>query len=104
MYRQVNLEGIAIIKALLKDRVGHYDMKKVRTLISMPAMRIDDWQFDGGVWHNEGGYDYDIYNFKVKFPDEFDIYTNKGWVESSFSTIDKGIEIIDGLDNLEEVN
>lgn len=103
MHRQVNLEGIATIKAIIKNSLGDTETETVRTLVSMPAIRIDDWQYDGGVWHNEGGYDYDTYNFTVKYPDEFDVYTKQGWIESAFKTIDKGIEIIDGLDNLEEV-
>lgn len=103
MYRQVNLEGIATIKAIIKNQFGNMETETVRTLISMPAVRIDDWQYDGGIWHNEGGYDYDVYNFTVKYPDEFDLFTKQGWIESSFKTIDKGIKIIDGLDNLEEV-
>ena len=101
-YKQVNLEGIVTIEAIIRDGRQIFD-RQVRTLISMPAIRIDDWQYDGNVWHNEGGYDYDVNNFQVKFPDEFDIYTSKGWVESLFGIIDKGIKIIDGLDNLEEV-
>lgn len=91
----VIMQGMATIEAELEDN----SQLIVTTLCQASAIRIDDWQCDGGFWHNEGGYDIDYDNIKPIYPDEYEYEgTNKFYN----SPIKKILRVID--DELEEEN
>lgn len=91
---KVTMKGMATVEVELENN----NRLIVTTLCQAPAIRIDDWQSDGGFWHNEGGYDIDLINIKPVYPDE---YTYQGTNKFYNSPIKKIIRVID--DELEEV-
>lgn len=41
--------------------------------VMIRATREIDYQFDGGIYHDEGGYDYDLSCIEPEYPDEYTI-------------------------------
>lgn len=66
---ECRLIGNALIVARTEDK----HIVTCITEIVLPAERINDWQCDGGIYHNEGGYDYDLNLAYPLYPDEYTV-------------------------------
>lgn len=80
--RQTKLQGIAIITAKEWYCINYEKDIIARTLIEVPAEFMDDWQCDAHYWHNEGTIEFDIDNFEIVYPREYEYLDSNGeWKE-----------------------
>ena len=95
--RDCKLEGWILCKARFKFGFPRI----ISTYATVNGIAYDDWQEDGGFYHNEGWIDYDEKDIKPLAPDEYKVINAKGNVNEGESEI---IEILEILENwLEEV-
>lgn len=94
--RETKLEGFILCKAKFKFGFPH----TVSAYATVDGVAYDDWQEDGGYYHNEGWIDYDEKDIKPLAPDEYKIIYPDGTSEEGGSAI---IEIVEIYENwLEE--
>ena len=70
-YNKYKVRCMAIIKA--KENIHSFHTIIARTLIECDAEGFDDWQCDGGFYHNEGELNVDWKSAKVVYPDEYEV-------------------------------
>lgn len=94
--RETKVEGYILAKAKFKFGFPH----TVSTYATVDAIAYDDWQYDGGYYHNEGWLEYDDKDIKPLAPDEYKIIYPDGTTKEGESEI---IEIVEIYENwLEE--
>ena len=70
-FRKFKVRCKAIVKA--KEDVCSFNPIIARVLIECDAEGYDDWQCDGGFYHNEGELDIDWSTAKPVYPDEYEV-------------------------------
>lgn len=93
--RETQLEGYALCLV----SIGHCDYV-VSTYISVPAIYTPDIQCDGGCYHDEGWFDYDLDDAILLYPDEYDFIGPCGRRREGRRPIDKLIKVFEA--DLEE--
>ena len=66
--RETILEGYALCLVEI-----NYNEIVVSTYIEVPAIYTEDIQCDGGFYHDEGWFDYDLTQSKIMYPDEYEL-------------------------------
>ena len=95
--RETKLEGWILCKARFKFGFP----KIVSTYATVNGIAYDDWQEDGGHYHNEGWIDYDEKDIKPLAVDEYKVFYPNGEVKEGESEIVKILEVLENW--LEEV-
>ena len=94
--RETMLEG----HALCLVEINHVE-KVVSTYIEVPATYTEDLQCDGGFYHDEGWFDYDLdAEANVMYPDEYELIGPCGRKREGRHTISKLIKVFEA--DLEE--
>jgi hypothetical protein len=70
-WKNFKARGMAICRCKTNPEAYHKFL--ARTLIECDATGFDDWQEDGGFWHNEGQLNIDWSTAKAVYPDEYEI-------------------------------
>lgn len=101
--RECILKGYAILTAKEFIMTNYEVPVIVRTLVRVPATYTSDWQYDGGFWHDEGGYDYDLDKYELVYPREYEYLDTTGeWKEGKHRLVtDRDDKVYQA--NLEEV-
>lgn len=93
--RETQLEG----HALCLVEINGVE-KVVSTYITVSAIYIPDVQCDGGCYHDEGWFDYDLDKAEIPYPDEYDFIGPCGRRREGRKPIDKLITVFEA--DLEE--
>lgn len=95
--RETKLEGYALCLVEI-----NYIEEVVSTYIEVPATYIEDVQCDGGFYHDEGWFDYDLNEANIMYPDEYELIGPCGRKREGRYKISKLIKVFEA--DLEETD
>ena len=82
--------------AIVKAKRNKYSFLTIlaRTMIECDAEGFDDWQCDGGFYHNEGELNIDWSSAKPVYPEEYEVIMGTGDYEGRHQ-IEEIVEVFD---------